>query len=65
MLLYLPYYCNHYSVKYQLVIDLRAGPSGHAVEGIGLSCLFIGITGSNPTRGMDVYLCVSVLCCPV
>jgi hypothetical protein len=25
----------------------------------------IGITGSNPARGMDVYLCFSVLCCPV
>jgi Zn-dependent membrane protease YugP len=25
----------------------------------------IGIAGSNPTRGMDVCLCFSVLCCPV
>jgi hypothetical protein len=25
----------------------------------------IGITGSNPARGIDVCLCFSVLCCPV
>jgi hypothetical protein len=25
----------------------------------------IEIAGSNPARGMDVYLCSSVLCCPV
>jgi hypothetical protein len=25
----------------------------------------IGIAGSNPTRGMDVCLRLSVLCCPV
>jgi hypothetical protein len=24
----------------------------------------IGIVGSNRVRGMDVYLCFSVLCCP-
>jgi hypothetical protein len=27
--------------------------------------LNIEITGSNPAWGMDVCLCVSVLCCPV
>jgi hypothetical protein len=27
--------------------------------------LNIGIAGSNPARGMDVCLRVSVLCCPV
>jgi hypothetical protein len=27
--------------------------------------LNIQIAGSNPTRGMDVCLCVSVLCCSV
>jgi hypothetical protein len=27
--------------------------------------LNIEIAGSNPARGMDVCLCVSVLCCPV
>jgi hypothetical protein len=27
--------------------------------------LNIEITGSNPARGMDVCLRVSVLCCPV
>jgi hypothetical protein len=24
-----------------------------------------GIAGSNPAQGMDVYLHISVLCCPV
>jgi hypothetical protein len=28
-------------------------------------CLVTGITGSNPAQGMNVCLCVSVLCCPV
>jgi hypothetical protein len=32
---------------------------------IGLGRLVTGIVGSNPTRGMDVCLCVSMLCCPV
>jgi hypothetical protein len=27
--------------------------------------LNIEIAGSNPARGMNVCLCVSVLCCPV
>jgi hypothetical protein len=27
--------------------------------------LVAGIAGSNPARGMDVCLCVYMLCCPV
>jgi hypothetical protein len=27
--------------------------------------LNVEFAGSNPARGMDVCLCVSVLCCPV
>jgi hypothetical protein len=35
---------------------LLAGPS---------LCLVTGIVGLNPARGMDVCLCVYMLCCPV
>jgi hypothetical protein len=34
-------------------------------SGVGLDSLVPGIMRSNPVRGMDVYLSVSVLCCPV
>jgi hypothetical protein len=40
-------------------------PSGSAVKGVGLGRFVAGISGSNPVRGMDVYLCVYMLCCPV
>jgi hypothetical protein len=33
--------------------------------GLGFSHLDTGIVSSNPTGCMDVFLCVSVLCCPV
>jgi F0F1-type ATP synthase assembly protein I len=35
------------------------------VQGIGLGHLVTRIAGSNPTWGMDVCLCVYMLCCPV
>jgi len=41
---------------------LRAGPGGRAVKGVGLGGLITGIVVSNPVRGIDVCLCVSVLC---
>jgi hypothetical protein len=34
-------------------------------QSIGLACLVAEIVGSNPAYGMDVCLCLSVLCCPV
>jgi hypothetical protein len=43
------------------VINGFVGPGG----GVGLGCLVTGIVGSNTARGMDVCLCVSVLCYPV
>jgi hypothetical protein len=33
------------------------------LKGVGLGLVVIGVGGSNPARGMDVCLCVSVLCC--
>jgi hypothetical protein len=41
------------------------GPGGRVAKGVGLACLVTGIGGLNLTRGMDVCLCVSVLCCPL
>jgi hypothetical protein len=41
---------------------LRAGPGGRAVKGVGFGRLITGIVVSNPVRGIDVCLCVSVLC---
>jgi hypothetical protein len=40
-------------------------PGGRALYGLGLDRFVTGIVGSNPARGMDVCLCVSVMCCPV
>jgi hypothetical protein len=39
-----------------------AGPGGRPVEGVGLGHLVTGIVVSNPVRGMDVRLCVSMFC---
>jgi hypothetical protein len=39
-----------------------ADPGGHAVQGVGLGRLVAGIVGSSPAQGMDVCLCVVVLC---
>jgi hypothetical protein len=49
---------------HKLYIYIYAGPGGRAF-GVGLGRLVTGIVGSNSSRGMDVCLCVSVLCCPV
>jgi hypothetical protein len=38
------------------------GPAPEAaLSGVGLGRLVTGIVGSNTARGMDVYICVSVL----
>jgi hypothetical protein len=42
-----------------------AGKGGRAVYCVGLGRLFTEIVVSNPARGMNVCICVSVLCCPV
>jgi hypothetical protein len=36
-----------------------------AVEGIGFGRLVAGIAASNPAEGMDVCICVYMLCCPL
>jgi hypothetical protein len=46
-------------------LKLTLDGSDHAVCVVGLFRPVAGIAGSNPARGMDVCLCVYILCCPV
>jgi hypothetical protein len=43
-------------------IQFNAGPISRAVWGVGLGRLVAVTVGSNPALGIDVCLCVSVLC---
>jgi hypothetical protein len=45
--------------------DLVASPSVRAVWGVVLDLLVAEYVGSNPAYGMDICLCLSVLCCRV
>jgi hypothetical protein len=45
--------------------EYAAGPGGRAIQGVGLGRLVTDIVGSNHAGGLDVCLCVSMLCCPV
>jgi hypothetical protein len=55
--MYVLYVCMH--------VCIYAVPVGRPIYGVGLGRMVTGIVGSNPSRGMDVCPCVSVLCCPV
>jgi hypothetical protein len=51
-------YTSTHRLNMEAVCSSEAGPGSHAV-------LVALLLGSNPARGIDGCLCVSVLCCPV
>lgn len=50
-------------IWYELYGIGGAGHSGPAIWDVGLVRLDSGTLGSNPTRGMDIFRRISVLCC--